>query len=72
MSAVSPGCWVLPSLPSRQMLAEQLLGWCLACQGLPCPRLQSDIVSLHCPLMASTFHIIDANRWAAGQLCVCA
>ena len=26
-------------------------------------------MSLHCPLMASTFHIIDARRWAAG-MCV--
>lgn len=32
-----------------------------ACPG-PLPRLQSDIVSLHCPLMASTFHIINAER----------
>jgi hypothetical protein len=25
--------------------------------------VQSDIVSLHCPLMPSTFHIINAERW---------
>lgn len=26
------------------------------------PALQSDVVSLHCPLLPSTFHIIDAKR----------
>ena len=34
----------------------------------PCPAPQSDIVSLHCPLLPSTFHIINAERvgWGAG------
>ena len=28
---------------------------------------RADVVSLHCPLLPSTYHIIDAARWAAAK-----
>lgn len=28
---------------------------------------QADVISLHCPLLPSTYHIIDAARWAADD-----